>query len=317
MNAPAPTDSRPRRSLYDRLRRRLRTPLILLAVRTLSGLFALLPWRAAQAAGRALGRAVWAASGLVNGRDRRRALEHLAIAFPELPEAERTRIGQASHAHLGTVAAEILWLSTRHCRHLEAHVHTEGLDRARALRAAGRPIMLLSGHCGNWEMLGATSNCAGLEIAVVARALDEPSLHRVLVAARRRFGTRIVDRGKPGAARELLRALRRGGLGMLIDQDTAVDGAWVPFFGRPAYTPVAAARLALRRNVAVLPSFIERLPDGSHLARVGEPLDLPDDEVEATAVMTHAIEEQIRRVPEQWVWMHRRWRRRPPPSASD
>lgn len=98
---------------------------------------------------------------------------------------------------------------------------------------------------------------------------------------------------------------------MLIDQDTKVDGVWVPFFGRPAFTPVGAAELALRQKAIVLPFFIERKADGDHLLRFLPPLDLPDDPREATALMTRAIEEQVRRRPEQWVWMHRRWRRQP------
>ena len=120
-------------------------------------------------------------------------------------------------------------------------------------------------------------------------------------------------RGSEGAARQLLAALRKGGaLGMLIDQDTKVDGVWVPFFGRPAFTPVGAAKIALRQNTAVIPTFIERLEDGRHLATFHPPLDLPDDPTEATALMTTKIEEQVRRRPEQWVWRHRRWRRQPP-----
>jgi KDO2-lipid IV(A) lauroyltransferase len=102
-----------------------------------------------------------------------------------------------------------------------------------------------------------------------------------------------------------------GALGMLIDQDTTVDGVWVDFFGRPAWTPVGAAELAARFDAAVLPTFIERLADGSHAARVGPALELPADPVAETQRLTDAIEAQVRRVPEQWVWMHRRWRRRP------
>jgi KDO2-lipid IV(A) lauroyltransferase len=99
---------------------------------------------------------------------------------------------------------------------------------------------------------------------------------------------------------------------MLIDQDTRVEGVWVPFFGRPAFTPVGAAKISLRMGAATVPTFIERLDDGTHLARFLPPLDLPDDETEATALMTRSIEDQVRRRPEQWVWMHRRWRRQPP-----
>ncbi len=308
MSAPLPPDSNPRRGPLDRLRRRLRAPALAGIVRLLAGLFALLPWRAAQAVGRTVGRLGWHLAR----RDRRRALEHLALAFPERTDDERRRIARGSFLHLGTVLAEVLWLFTRDCDALRRHVRVEGLERVRELQAAGRPLLLFTGHCGNWEMLASTVNCGEVRMAVVARALDEAPLQRMLVAARGRFGTRVIDRGQAGAARELLRAMRAGVLGMLIDQDTRVDGVWVPFFGRPAYTPVGAARLALRRDVAAIPAFIERLPDGSHRARFLEPLELPDGEVAATEAMTRCIEEHIRHRPEQWVWMHRRWRRRPP-----
>jgi KDO2-lipid IV(A) lauroyltransferase len=173
--------------------------------------------------------------------------------------------------------------------------------------------MILTGHCGNWELLAASLNAHGLGMAVVARELEDPGLQELLLALRERFGTRTIVRGTRGAARELLGVFRGGGaLGMLIDQDTKVDGVFVPFFGRAAYTPVGAADLALRFDAAVLPTFIERLPDGSHLGRIEPALALPTDPTEATALMTARIEAQIRRVPEQWVWLHRRWRRSPP-----
>ncbi|HSM12604.1 MAG TPA: lysophospholipid acyltransferase family protein, partial [Thermoanaerobaculia bacterium] len=133
-----------------------------------------------------------------------------------------------------------------------------------------------------------------------------------LLDLRGRFGTRTIVRGRPGAARDLLRTLRSGGaLGMLIDQDTRVEGVFVEFFGRPAWTPVGAAEIAQKLGAAVHPTFIERCPDGRHRARIEPALGLPADPVAATQAMTDRIEQQIRRVPEQWVWMHRRWRRRP------
>lgn len=307
MNAPARESSlRGTRPAVSR-GRLARARVIAVATRLLAALFRLLPWRAAQAVGRPLGRLAWRFSR----RDRYRMMEHLALAFPERPRAELERLCRDCYAHLGTTATEILWLFTRDCRAVLRHTEMEGVDRVRALRESGRPLLLITGHCGNWELLAARVNCSGLGVTVVVRALDEPPLQRLVESFRGRFGTQAVERGEAGAARVLLRSLREGTLGMLIDQDTRVDGVWVPFFGRPAYTPVGAARLALRRRAEVVPVFIERRRDGSHLLRFGSPLDLPDDEVEATALMTRTIEEQIRRVPEQWVWMHRRWRRQP------
>ena len=113
-------------------------------------------------------------------------------------------------------------------------------------------------------------------------------------------------------ARALLGALRGAGApGMLIDQDTKVAAVFVDFFGKPAWTPVGAAELALRFDAAVLPTFIERRPDGSHRAVIHPELALPTDSAAATALMTATIEAQVRSHPEQWVWLHRRWRRRP------
>jgi KDO2-lipid IV(A) lauroyltransferase len=288
--------------------RRLRAHATVALAAVLGALFRLLPWPAAQAAGGAFGGLVWHLSR----RDRRRILDHLALAFPELPDAERELLARACFRHLGIVAGEFLWLLRRSCRHLAPHVAVEGWEVVEDLRARGRPILFVTGHCGNWELLGAAANCRGAQVTYLARALDEPPLQRFLAAFRARFAGRTIERGGAGAAREMLHALRRrGGLAMLIDQDTRVEGVWVPFFGRPAFTPVGPARLALKRDVAVVPVFDERLPDGSHRARFDPPLELPADEVAATAMMTRAIEAQIRRVPEQWVWMHRRWRRQP------
>jgi KDO2-lipid IV(A) lauroyltransferase len=96
---------------------------------------------------------------------------------------------------------------------------------------------------------------------------------------------------------------------LLADQDFESEGVMVPFFGRPAFTPVGPARLALRRRCQMIPVFDHRLPDGRHLVEILPRLELPGDEAAATATLTEVIETQIRRFPEQWVWMHRRWRR--------
>ncbi len=133
-----------------------------------------------------------------------------------------------------------------------------------------------------------------------------------------RFGTEVISRG-PAAGRHLARALKNHRVvGLLIDQDIRrVPGVFVPFFGRPAWTPSGAATLAIRLDCPVAPGFIHRRPDGTHHAQIHPPLRIPstgslEDRVhEVTAAATSVIEEQIRAYPEQWVWMHRRWRTRP------
>ncbi|HYH45816.1 MAG TPA: lysophospholipid acyltransferase family protein [Thermoanaerobaculia bacterium] len=289
---------------------RLRMALLAGLLGALSALLGALSWRGAQRAGAALGRLGWHLAG----RDRRRTLDHLALALPELPEPARLALGRACFRHLGTTLAECLHLLRRGRPAVLAHVSVEGWEEVESARAAGRPVLILTGHCGNWELLAAAINLRGLGMAVVARPLDDPGLQAMLADLRARFGTPTIARGSEGAARQLLATLRTGGaLGMLIDQDTKVEGVWVPFLGRPAFTPVGAAKIALRQGAAVIPAFIERLSDGSHRAAFHPALELPDDPETATEVMSRAIEEQVRRVPEQWVWLHRRWRRQPPP----
>lgn len=288
---------------------RLRLGALALVLRVLSAFLGIVPWRLCQGIGRGIGSFGW----LVSRRDRRRTLDHLALAFPELPESDRRRLGKANFRHLGTLLTESLHLLRKDATTVETVSTVEGWENVERARKSGQPIVILTGHCGNWEILAAAINLRGLGMAVVARSLDEPGLQRLLAGLRQRFGTPTIERGSEGAARQLLTQLRRGGaIGMLIDQDTKVDGVWVPFFGRPAFTPVGAAKIALRQKAVVIPAFAERLPDGRHLLRFDPPIALPDDLTEATALLSSKIEAQIRHRPEQWVWMHRRWRRQPP-----
>ncbi len=287
----------------------LRARLLRALVAALVAVFGRLSWRGAQRLGAAAGRLGWALSR----RDRRRALDHLALAFPDLPPARRAALGRAAFVHQAMNAAEALHLLRRGLAAAAAQVEVEGWEHVEAARAGGRGLLVVTGHCGNWELVGAAFTARGLPLTGVARELPDPVVHDLVLAVRSALGGGTIVRGGAAAARQLLELLRRGGgLCMLIDQDTRVEGVWVPFFGRPAFTPVGAARIALRRQAAALPVFDERRPDGTHLVRILPALDLPDDETEATALMTAAIEAQVRRRPEQWVWWHKRWRRQPP-----
>ncbi len=264
------------------------------AVGALASTWGRLSWRVAQRFGAGFGLFAW------------------QIAFPDLPAEERRMLARASFRHLGVTLGECLHLLRRDAESLKSQVVLEGWPLLEAARTAGRPIVILTGHCGNWEVLAAALSVHGLPLAAVARSLDEPGLQKMLAGLRARFGTATIERGSDGAARQLLGALRKGtALGLLIDQDTQVEGTWVPFFGRPAFTPVGAAKIAIKQKAAVFPTFIERLADGSHRATVHPEMALPDDPTEATAAMTVEIERQIRKVPEQWVWVHRRWKRQP------
>lgn len=288
---------------------RLRAALLPGLVHLSSRIFASLPRSAALTLGRNLGRLAWALSR----RDRNRALQHLALAFPDLPERERRRIARQSFLHQGMNAAELLHLLRRDSREALPHMEVQGWENMAAAKAAGRPILLLTGHCGNWELIAVPARDREIPLAAIARAVDDSRLQRIVKDIREHLGSITIERGTRKAARQILEVLRGGGaIAMLIDQDTRVDGVWVPFFGRPAFTPVGPAEMALKQNMQVVPAFIERRPDGGHLVTFRPILELPRDPQGATARMTAEIEEQVRRRPEQWVWWHKRWRRQPP-----
>ncbi|MEM1181336.1 MAG: lipid A biosynthesis acyltransferase [Acidobacteriota bacterium] len=295
------------------LRRRLRQRFAVPTAGAARFVFGSLPWSWAQAVGATLGRLLF----MVAKRDRGRALDHVAIAFPELSAAEKRDLVKASYRHLGIAAAELLHLWGRDPSEAQRHVTVEGFEHVETLRREGRPILIVTGHCGNWELISCANASHGLGLAAIARELDDPDAQGMAVALRQHLGSETIARGSKSAARQLLRTLRRrGSLALLIDQDLKVEGVWVPFFGRLAHTPGVAAEMSGRLGAGVIPTFSERLTDGRHRICFDPPLDLPDDVVEATALLTARIEAHIRRRPEQWVWFHRRWRRRPPEESA-
>ncbi len=251
-------------------------------------------------------------------RDRRRAADHLAIAFPDLEPAEREQLLRRCAHHLGTMLAEVAWLRRAREHEVESLCTLNGLEHFTNALDAGRGVMFTTAHCGNWELLAARLPITGTPMTTAVRQLDDPHFDRVVTRVRSRFGTEVIPRG-PAAGRKLARALGRNRVvGLLIDQDIRdVPGVFVPFFGRPAWTPSGAATLALRMKCPIVPGFIYRRPDGTHLAELQAALEIPtagtqEDRVrELTAAATAAIERQVRAHPEQWVWMHRRWRTRP------
>ena len=173
-------------------------------------------------------------------------------------------------------------------------------------------MVFVTGHVGNWELLAQRILRSGFEGATVARDAPNPFIGRWLEAERAAGALETINRGDPTAARKILGALKRGALlGVLLDQDTKVQSIHVPFFGRPAATPVAAAELALRRNAPVIAGFITRKTRGHRIRLMRVALD-DLDVAGATALFSRLIEQAIREQPTEWVWFHDRWRTLPP-----
>ena len=287
-----------------------------LVVTGLSWFCRLFPRRAAVR----LGRAVGVLCFYLLRKTREQVLAHLHLAYDGAKSAaEIDQIARGMFEHFGVSAVELLKF------HRDPPTFEfSGEEHLRAVAEAGRGGVLVTGHIGNWELMGAELVRLGWPLFVLARALRNERMDRWLLLLRAGFGVETIQRGSPGAAWKLRRAFREGGLiACLIDQDTKVDGAFVDFFNRKAHTPTGAVRLALRSGASLLTFFITRLPDGRHRITIDPPIaitrtgNLSDDLAMNTARLTAVIEAQIRRAPEQWVWMHRRWKTRPDAHRQD
>lgn len=291
-----------------RTKKRRRSLFLLLMLR---GAVRWLPMSVACGLGDALGTlAYW-----ISGRFRRQSQLHLAMAMPELPESERRRIARRQFALLGRGGFAFFVAHRMGAERAGALIETEDLEHMAAALAGGKGAFFVTFHFGCFELMA--SYVGGrFGMRPVGRASDDIGPTAVLIDMRRDLGCDTIQRGE---SRDILRTLRDGkAVGFLIDQDTNdVHGGFVPFFGRPAHTPLGPASLAVRTGLPVVMCFIHWTGLTTHRIVVLPPLrartDLPKDDavLELTARMTRLGVEQIRKHPDHWVWIHRRWQTRP------
>jgi KDO2-lipid IV(A) lauroyltransferase len=251
---------------------------------------------------------------------RRLALEHLAIAFGDTLSVEaREQIARASFRNVARCFVELAKFDAIR-EQFDDYTSVVGWEHWDELRERGTGAIVVTGHIGNWELLGAYFARKGVPIAAVARRLNDSRLNQLLVDFRASNGVRTIQRESRSAGRELLRILKaRGILALLIDQDMKAQSVSVPFFGRLARTPAAAAVLAARRQIPVIPCFAQRRPQGGQLFTITTPLysansgDERRDVVDLTQRFTVVLEDCIRKNPAEWVWWTRRWRHPPVP----
>ncbi len=284
------------------------------AVRGTMGLLSLLSERERGALGRFAARVYFRA-----GKSRREiALRNLAFAFPGW-SAERIEATAAKCAeNFGTVLFDFLAATRLSRDQLLAGVEMSGDENYRSSVRRGKGVFLLSAHFGNWEIGALAAGLLARPIASVVRPLDNPYLESELASLRGKFGNRTI--AKKRAAREILRELRAGEtIAILIDQNVlAREAVFVPFFGRIAATSPALALFQLKTDAAVVPVFCRPLGGGRYRLGFEKPILLADLREEdrtvesLTALYTNVTEKVVRAEPHLWLWMHNRWRTRPP-----
>ncbi len=274
----------------------------------------LIPRRWALAAGRAVGRLAC----LVDERHRRVAMENISASLPQGSDpATARRITRGCFAHFGAVAVECLLMPYRSPRDVEGLADWEGLEHLKKAHLKGRGVLVTSGHLGNWEMVALLQGWAGWPMALVTRPLDNPLLEVLLGRGRKASGNEVIHKRR--AVRGILKALRDGwAVALVIDQDfPQSDRIFVEFFGRPAAAAPTLALLALRSGAPIVPVVSFLGEDGRYRIRYLPAVEVPasgNRETDVLGIMsrcTALLEEAIRSHPEQWLWVHRRWKTRP------
>lgn len=295
----------------------MRTRLEYWAVMAVRAVACRLPDGAVRLMGSALGLTFYA----LDGPHRRVALANLEQCFPARSVAERRAIARAMFTHFGHVLMALLTFSALSGEEMLARAEFEGEDRVHLAYAKGKGVLFFTGHFGFWEQQAVAHGLQLRPIGMLARALDNPRLNELLEQMRTRTGNTVIYR--QGAVRRVLKQLAAGeGVAMLIDQHMhGPDAIWVNFFERPAATTSTLAAIALRTGAVVVPVFALPLPGGRFRFVYESPVeppagDGPDAVREFTQRCTDVLEMHVRRRPELWLWMHRRWRDAPTPETS-
>ncbi len=289
------------------------------AVRGMLGFLAMLPRKSAVAFAMSVGTLGYHLLGNL----RRVAKTNLRIAFPALSEAEQRRLTKGAFKNLGRILGEMSHFpkATRESleKTIEFQIEPQIWEEYQRLQAEGRGVIIVSPHLGNWEILVYGWSAHHGPMSYLARPLDNPKIEALTAGLRTKFGNRPIN--KTNSVSPAIRILREGGLlGILADVNAhPKEGVFVPFFGTPACTSSGVALLAMRTNAAIIPMCGAWDEEKQHYVGVHGRIIYPSntgdrhrDVTETTAAFTAEVEKLIRKYPDQWLWIHKRWKSRPP-----
>jgi KDO2-lipid IV(A) lauroyltransferase len=243
----------------------------------------------------------------------RRGDANLRLIFPEWDDERRKEVLAGVWENLGRMAAEFAHLDKFDPSDPNGRLEFAGAEHFVATGFSGKPVIFVSGHFANWEIMTVALQHTGLKFGLVYRAANNPLVDELIIKTRGKSMSRVqVPKGDRGV-RSLIDMVRAGSsLAMLVDQKLN-EGITVPFLGRPAKTATAAARLALRFSAPVVPASIERLEGARFRVTIQEPIhfaptgDFSADIIRLTTLINERIGKVIMERPEQWLWFHRRW----------
>jgi KDO2-lipid IV(A) lauroyltransferase len=259
---------------------------------------------------------------LLGTRLRQVGERNLRMAMPELDAEERTRILRRVYKHLGWQLVEFCRMTRYTAENTADWMRTEGLDNYLKAQSRGKGVLIVTGHLGAWELSGFYHSVMGRRMGMVIRRLDNRRLDAFVNGIRCMHGNYVLPKDDFG--RGLLTAMRSGGtVGILMDTNmTPPQGAFVDYFGIKACAGTGLAHVARKTGAAVLPGFMLWEPEECrYVLHFGREIEIPRTEdisadiLAGTQMCTSAIESWVRRYPDQWLWIHRRWKTRPPGEA--
>ena len=286
----------------------LRNALELVVVRVVVAVLEYAPRPIANGLGRACGRGL----DLAIPRLRRIAERNLSLAYQDRDAAWRRKTIDGVFASIGRLLVSFARFPQITRTNVDRWIGYDGFEHYRAAKDAGRGVLFATAHLGNWELSAFAHALLTEPMNVVVRPLDNPLIDAVV--EKRRAGSGNILLSKRDFARSILHALRANQpVGILVDQNSSVEnGAFVPFFGTPACTNLTFAKLAARSGAAVIPGFaVWSAERQRYVLKFYPPVTITGDAVEDTGRIQNAIEAAIREAPDQWLWIHRRWKTRP------
>lgn len=237
----------------------------------------------------------------------KRVRDNLALIMPDMPKAEVRRMMRAVPRNVGRTLIEIYSGAEFIARATAEPLKGEGLAALDEAHAAGRPVILVTGHFGNYDASRAALIARGYRVGALYRPMGDPGFNAHYVEAISRIGTPVFPRGRAGLA-DMVRFLRSGGmLGLLMDQHIG-HGTPLSFFGQPAMTALSAAELALKYDALVVPTYAVRREGGLDFDIIIEPPIPHGSAIEMTQALNDSLEKLVRANMDQWFWIHRRWK---------